>query len=54
MEVRIKISDAMNAIQRDLGALGHLFQLRTRQITVLTLDRPEIVENQPPSSRIIA
>jgi hypothetical protein len=44
----------MNAVQRDLGAPGHGFQLFPRKITVLTLDRSKIVENQPPSSRISA
>ena len=54
VEMRIEIRDAVNAIERNLRALGHRFQLLARQIPVLTLDRSEIVENQPPSSRNIA
>src|SRR5260370_14749586 len=46
MNVRIEVRHAMNVIQRDLGALGQRLQLRTRQITVSILNRPEIVENQ--------
>ena len=54
MKMRIKISDAVNAEERDLGAPGHGLQLFPGQVTVLTLDRSKIVENQPPSSRTSA
>ena len=36
MEVRIEIGDPVDAIQRNLGALGERFQLLARQITVLS------------------
>lgn len=46
MEVRIKIGDAVDAIQRGLGALRKRLELIGRQVTVLRLDLSEVVENQ--------
>ena len=46
MEMRKEVRNAVNMVQRDLGLLGKHFQLLARQITVLILNRSEIVENQ--------
>ena len=46
MEVRKKIGDAVNAVQRNLDALGECLQLIGRQIAVLALDLPKVVEDQ--------
>ncbi len=46
MEVRIKIGDAVNVIQRDLRRFRKRFQLVSGKIAVLILDGPEFVEDQ--------
>lgn len=46
MEVRIKIRYAMNAEERNIDAFGERLQLIARQIAVLILDGPKIVEKQ--------
>lgn len=46
MKVRIKIRDAVNAVERNIDTLGERLQLIARQIAVLILDGPKIVEKQ--------
>ena len=46
MEMRKEVRDAVNMVQRDLSLRRKDFQLLARQISVLTLNRSEIVENQ--------
>ena len=46
MEVRIKVRHAMNTVERKIDAFGERLQLIARQIAVLTLDGPKIVEKQ--------
>ncbi len=52
MKVRIEIGDAVDAIERSLGALGELLQLFGRQVAVLGLDLSEVVKNQRRSSGV--
>ena len=49
MEMRKEVRDAVNMVQRDLSLRRKDFQLLARQISVLTLNRSEIVENQKTS-----
>ena len=49
MKMRKEVRNAVNMVEGDLGLLREDFQLLARQVTVLTLNGSEIVENQNTS-----